>query len=102
MKLSQQLLCITIFASTLIATASTMGNNLRHTVMTESVIATSDADDEDEGVDSRMAAIAAMAASTIIDGVGVDEQVSCSSTGARCSSHSNCCSGEYCTVLLTC
>jgi hypothetical protein len=67
--------------------------------MTESVIATSDADDEDEGVYSRMAAIAAMAASTIIDSVGVDEQVSCEGVGRACSSNNVCCTREYCTVL---
>lgn len=77
---------------TVVANVSAMGN-LRHPVMTDSNVVTSDVvgeANEDEDVANL---IAAMAASTIFN--SVDEQTTCSHMNSPCASNGQCCSSEY-------
>lgn len=102
MNLSQQLLLIYFFVSSTVVANVSAKENLRHPlVATDSIVVTSDADadadggDEDKNVVANH--IAAMAASTIFDGVElacIQKMQKCSAVGGA-----RCCSGE--SIFLT-
>lgn len=99
MNLSQHLLFITVFAASMVATVSAVGNLCHPVVMTDSmIVVTSDADaGDDNNKDDVANRMAAMAALTIFN--GVEEQTSCNAKGWRCLD-GVCCKGEYDSTFL--